>query len=170
MKTQIRKNPQSGVAMHGFYRVSIVNKRGKVKGDSGWHHNLITSSGLTNFLTQTFLRAAGSSAVSMAHLGSALSNLASSASSLVGEMAKSLMITLATASTSRAASTDGDTARFLGTFASNFAGASTTIACLGLYMTTTGSIFCGGSFASSTLATNQAVLITYDVVFVASTS
>ena len=163
------------VGLHGFYRIQLEEKhgpdKGKIVGDSGWNHNLITSSGLTNFITQTFLRAAGSSAVSNVQIASAQSSLPTAGTtSMSGEIPKSNMTTLSTQSTARAASTNGDTARFLGTFTSNFLGASSTIGAVGLYMTTSGSIFCGGSIASSTFGTTQSINVTYDVIFIASTS
>ena len=167
MKKATQKVPTASIGMHGFYRVNVVDPDGKVVGDSGYKHNLISTSGLSNFLTQTFLRSAGSSAVSRAAIGTG-GAIASGDSSLAGQLNTSLFITLGQQSTVRAASTDGDTARFLGTWASGTA--TTKIGNVGLYMTTSGSIFCGGSFATSSVASNQAILLTYDVVFIASTS
>jgi hypothetical protein len=166
--------PKVGLALDGFYRIHIVETKGKNKGkivgDSGWLHNLIPSAGLTNYISYLFAQSAGSSSVHYMALGSSQSSIASSASSLVGEIAASLRQAIgASQFTSRASSTSGDTVRFLATFASGSTMPGT-IACIGLYATTTGSIFCGGSFASSTLGTTQAVNCTYDVVFTASTS
>jgi hypothetical protein len=175
MRTQAQKVPKSGLTMEGFYRVHIVEtkgkNRGKIVGDSGWQHNLIPNAGLTGYVSYLFAQSAGSSSIHYMALGSSQSAIASSASSLVGEIAASLRVAIgATQFTSRASSTSGDTVRFLATFAS----ASTmpgTIACIGLYATSAAnSIFAGGSFASSTLGTTQAVNCTYDVVFTASTS
>ncbi len=170
-----RKHPSHNAIMEGFYRVNLVETQGKDKGrvlgDSGWGHNLITSEGLTAFFTKTILRTAGSSSIHYVQLGSAASALASNGSSLVGEFAKSNMVSVTSAMTTRAASTDGDTARFTGTFASNFAGASSTVAGIGLYYSSGAeSIFCGGSFASSTFGTTQAINVTYDLVMLASIS
>jgi hypothetical protein len=60
----------------------------------------------------------------------------------------------------------------MATFISNsIAAATITIACIGLYNTTgANSIFCGGSFASSTLGSAQAINCSYDIIFTASTS
>jgi len=170
-----KRHPTASAGLHGFYRVAIVEtkgkNRGKMVGDSGWNHNLITSSGLSNFITQKFLGAAGSSNVSCVQGASAQSSLATAGTtSMAGEFGKTKMVTLSTQSTVRGASTDGDTARYLGTFTSNFLGGSSTIGAVGLYMTTSGSIFCGGSIASSTFSSSQAINVTYDVVFIASTS
>jgi len=169
-----KRNPSVGLAIDGFYRVNIVEKDGKVVGDSGWKHNLITSNGLTGYISKLFAGSAGSSRVGFMHLGSEQSALASNASILPGEYNKSLMASIAsTQITTRGASNAGDTVRFLATFVSNSIISTTqqTIGCIGLYNTTgANSIFCGGSFASSTLGNSQAINCSYDVVFTASTS
>lgn len=169
-----KKQPKSGVAIDGFYRVNIVDDKGKIKGDSGWKHNLITNAGLTTYISYLFGSSAGSARCFYMQLGSLQSALASSASSLPGEYGKSLMASIAsTQITTRASSTSGDTVRMLATFVSNsiISATNQTIACIGLYQTTgASSIFCGGSFAASTLGNSQAINCTYDVVFTASTS
>lgn len=165
--------PRLNFGVEGFYRVNLVDKDGTVKGDSGWHHNLIPSDGLTGYISKLFASSAGSSLVHFMQLGTDQSSLASNASSLPAEINKSLMASIASSQiTTRASSTSGDTVRFLATFVSNSAFTTTsTIACIGLYATTSAnSIFAGGSFASSTLGSAQAVNCTYDVVFLASTS
>jgi hypothetical protein len=174
MKKTRSKAPKAGMKIDGFYRVNIVDPDGTIKGDTGWKHNLIPSAGLTGYITQLFAGSAGSSRVGYMQLGSSQSSLASNASSLVGEYGKSLMASLgATQITTRSASTNGDTVRFLATFVSNSIISTTqqTIACIGLYNTTAAnSIMCGGSFASSTLGNSQAINCSYDLVFTASTS
>jgi len=176
MRTATRRKEvtQSGIGMAGFYRVQVMGEgkdKGKVVGDSGWQHNLIPSAGLTNYISYLFAQSAGSSIVGFMALGSIQSGLASDASSLPGDMAGSNRVAFAsTQFTSRASSTSGDTVRFLATFASG-ATMPGTIGCIGLYnITDANSIFCGGSFASSTLGTTQAVNCSYDIVFTASTS
>jgi hypothetical protein len=174
MKRMKKKSPQVGFSIDGFYRVQIADPDGSVKGDSGWKHNLIPSAGLTGYISKLFAVSAGSSIVGFMHLGSSQSALASSASILPGEYNKSLMASLgATQITTRASSTSGDTVRFLATFVSNsiISATNQTIACIGLYnITGANSIFCGGSFASSTLGNSQAINCSYDVVFTASTT
>ena len=167
------KVPKVSFGIEGFYKVNIVDPDGTVKGDSGWHHNLIPNAGLTGYITKLFGSSSGSSMVSYMQLGSSQSAIASRGSSLVAEFGKSLMASIgATQITTRASSTSGDTVRFLATFVSNSMFTTDgTIAGIGLYATTAAnSIFAGGSFASSTLGANQAINCTYDVVFLASTS
>lgn len=166
-----RKHPVASAGFHGFYRVKIVDPDGRIAGDSGWNHNLITNLGLSEYITKNFMRTAGSCAVTYMAIGSTATLLATNATALTGQCASSHMVTVSTgALTTRASSTAGDTARFLATFPANGFAAATTIAAAGLHSANTGTIFAGGTFASSAVATNQAINCTYDVVFVASTS
>lgn len=171
MASKKAKIPKVALAVEGFYRVNILDN-GKVVGDSGWKHNLIPSGGLTKFISQSFASSSGST-VDYIALASDQSSLASDSTALSGEYTGTKHLQVGTKQiTTRASSTSGDTVRFLGIFTSNgvFQGVST-IAAIGLYAGTAASqIFCGGSFASSTLGSNQAINCTYDVVFLASTS
>jgi len=167
-KKSREKIPSSSVGLHGFYHLQIVDEEtGKIVGDSGRKHNLITSGGLTNYMTYVFAASAGSSVIGMAALGSG-SLVASNATILPGSFDTSLHVTVSKTFITRAASSDGDTARYLATWVSGTSTAQ--ISNVGLYATTGVQIFCGGTYASSSIASNQAVNLTYDVVFVASAS
>ena len=159
-------HPTVSVGMHGMFRINIVED-GKVVGDSGYKHNLITSSGLTNYLTYVFASSAGSQIISLAALGSG-SLVASNATILPGSLATTLHKTVSKTFITRAASTDGNTARYLATWVSGTSTAQ--ISNVGLYGVATDALFCGGTYASSSIASNQAVNLTYDVIFLASTS
>jgi hypothetical protein len=159
-------HPTVSVGMHGMFRINIVED-GEVVGDSGYKHNLITSMGITEYMTYVFASSAGSQVINLAALGSA-SLVASNATILPGSLATTLHKTVSKTYITRAASTDGDTARYLATWVS---GTSTAlISNVGLYGVATDHIFCGGTYASSSIASNQAVNLTYDVIFLASTS
>jgi hypothetical protein len=154
-----KESPQAVVGLGGMYRVNIVDPDGTVAGDSGWAKNVITDVGLSDYIMKKFLSAAGSLTPA---------SLATNATSLPGEIAGSQMVTLGanSALTTRAASSDAGTTQYLATFSSNIFGASTTIGCAGLHATSTpGTVMCGGTFASSTVATNQAVNCTYQILF-----
>jgi hypothetical protein len=167
MKKGKNKPPQSAVGLHGFFRVAIVEDDGKLVGDSGYNHNLITSGGLTNFMTNVFAQNASSQLVTLGALGSG-TIVGSAATILDGSFATTLHKTLSKTFMTRAASTDGDTARYLATWVS---GTSTAvIANVGLYGAATKGIFCGGTYGSSSVASNQAINLTYDIVFICSTS
>ena len=168
MRKVKEKIPSSSVGLHGFYHLQIVEpETGKIVGDSGRHHNLITSDGLTQFMTYVFAQSAGSQLVTLAALGSG-SIVATNATILPGSFATTLHKTVSKTFITRANSTNGDTARYLATWVSGTSTAK--IANVGLYGNATSAIFCGGTFASSSVASNQAVNLTYDVVFLASTS
>jgi hypothetical protein len=160
-------HPTTSVGLHGFYRVAIVNEDGTIAGDSGVHHNLIVSGGLTNYLTYVFAASAGSSVIGMAALGSG-SLVATNATIIPNAQDTSLYKTVSKTFITRAASSDGDTARYLATWASGTSTAN--ISNVGLVATTGVAFFCGGTYASSSVASNQAVNLTYDCVFLASSS
>jgi len=166
-----RKNrkevPQALIGLTGMTRVNIVNPDGTVAGDSGWNKNVITNVGLSDYIMKKFLSAAGSLTPLQFALGSGNTSLATNATSLPGQIAGSHMVTLGanSALTTRATSSDAGTTQYLATFSSNIFAASTTIGIAGLHAVTDGTVMCGGTFASSTVATNQAVNCTYQILF-----
>ena len=160
-------HPSASVGLHGFFRVAIKDEDGTVTGDTGVQHNLIVDSGLTNYLTYVFAASAGSSVIGQAALGSG-SLIGSAGTILPNAQNTSLYKTVSKTFITRAASTDGDTARYLATWASGTSTAN--ISNVGLVATTGVKFFCGGTYASSSVASNQAINLTYDVVFLASTS
>lgn len=171
LKKKKGRYPSAGFALDGFYRVNIVDPDGKIKGDSGWNHNVITNLGLANYIAYAFVSTGGSTRITPAymHLGSLQSSHASNAVNVTGAYGLSLAAAISTTQhTTRAAQSDGHTARFLTTFVSNSIISTTaqTIAAIGLFHTTNAtSMMCGGSFASSTLGNSQAINCTYDIVF-----
>ena len=170
-----RKEPGSGLGMAGFYRVNIVDPDGRVAGDSGWKKNLIPLDGLMKYVVYRFVNSTGSYICpSYMNLGSLQSTLATNATSLPGEMNKSLAASFGATANITTGYPYSMTNRFTATFVSNSMMATTgnsTIGNIGLYAyTTANSIMCGGSFASSTLGSNQAINCTYDIVWTASAS
>ena len=161
-------NPITGVSLHGFYRVSITDSDGTIVGDTGVLHNLIVSGGLTNYLTYVFAASAGSSVIGMAALGSGNTLIVTNSSIIPGVHATGLYKTVSKTFITRAASSDGDTARYLATWVSGTSTAN--IGAVGLVATTGVQFFCGGTYATSSVASNQAINLTYDVVFLASAS
>ena len=146
----------------GFYRLQIVEDKGgrkQVKGDSGWHKNMITNAGAQQFIVEKMT--GGGSLVSYAALGSG-GTVASTLTAIPAEVATASgrFAVAGAVSASR-------TLRFTGSLQSNVLPA-TTIGNVGLYAVTTtnaGTMFAGNTFTSSTLATNQAVNLTYDIQF-----
>lgn len=148
------------IKVHGMFRVNIVNPNGEIVGDSGWRKNAVTDLGFNKFLIMSLGSIAGSLYVSHMALGTG-AEPAVADTALDGELVKRQAVTAATSATSR-------TLRFTATFASanSFTSATQNISNIGLFnSSSTGSIFAGNTFASSSCATNQSVNCTYDVTF-----
>jgi hypothetical protein len=107
-------HPTAGIGLHGFYRVALVDPDGTVAGDTGVQKNLIVSGGLTNYLTYVFAASAGSSIIGMAALGSGNTLIVTNSTIIPGAVATGLYKTVSKTFITRAASSDGDTARYLG--------------------------------------------------------
>ena len=148
----------------GFFRVNIVEEKNGNKvvvGDSGWKPNLITNLGAQHFIVEQMGSIAGSSVVSYGAFGSG-GTVASTLTAIPAEVATAngRFAVVGAVSASR-------TLRYTGSIQSNVLPA-TTVGNVGLYAvssTNSGSMFAGNTFASSTLATNQAVNLTYDIQF-----
>ena len=166
-KKNMKEIPQALIGLSGMTRVNIVDPDGTVVGDSGWNKNVITDVGLSDYIMKKFLSAAGSLTPTYFALGSGNTSLGTAANSLPGQIAGSHMVTLGanSALTTRATSSDAGTTQYLATFSSNIFAAETTIGIAGLHAASTGSVMCGGTFASSSVATNQAVNCTYQILF-----
>jgi hypothetical protein len=162
-------SPEIGIS--GFYRVNVVDPDGTVRGDSGWHKNVISNLGLANYIAYAFYSTGGSTAPRAAYmmLGSLASSHASSLVAVTGQYNLSLAASIGSAAhTTRAAQSDGHTVRFYATFVSNslVTDSTSSIAGIGLYHTNNASsAMCAGTFAGSTLGSNQAVNCSYDIVF-----
>ena len=151
--------------VRGFYRLHIVDPDGTIAGDSGWHENQVVNLGFNQYLALSILGNAGSKKVTHVALGTG-TEPGAAATSLEGELEETssrAAVTTATSATSKRA-------RFTATFASASSFVSTTmtlknIGLVNVSNTTTGTIFCGNTYATSTCATNQAVNVTYDVDF-----
>ena len=153
------KKTKDMVGIRGFYRVQI-DEDGEIVGDSGWHENQVTELGFNKYLVSALGSIAGSLYVSHMALGTG-SIPGAAATTLEGEVASRAAVTAATSSSSK-------TLRLTATFASSdaFVTASSNIANIALVNSVAnGTIFAGNTYASSTVATNQNVNATYDVVF-----
>ena len=149
---------KDAIKVKGTYRLKIT-EGGKVVGDSGWRTNQITNLGFAKFLAGTLGGISGSSQVTHAALGTGGAP-ASNATSLTGEVVKRKAIT--------AASNGSTSARFTATFGSSdsFVTNTQNISNIGLFATSSsGTLFAGNTYASSSVATNQNVNITYDINF-----
>ena len=152
---------QDGIRVKGFFRLHI-EEDGQLVGDSGWRQNQVTNDGFNNFLAKLLGGISGSSQVTHAALGTGGAPAASD-TTLSGEVQKRQAITAATSSTSKSV-------QFTATFSSanSFVTATQNISNIALAATSTAgaaTIFAGNTYASSSVATNQNVNVTYSIVF-----
>jgi hypothetical protein len=147
------------VKVRGFFHVQIVDGD-QIVGDSGWNANQVTNLGFNQYLVSAIGSIAGSKYVS--HMGLGTSGApAASDTTLTGEVGTRTAVTAATSSSSK-------TVRFTATFAAGWhtsAGAFN-ISNIGLFnSSSSGTLFAGNTYASSSCASNQAVNATYDIIF-----
>lgn len=155
---------QERIPLRGFFRVNIVNpgKDGKpdeIVGDSGWIQNQVTNEGF-RAIARLIGNIAGSSQVTHAALGTGGAPAAAD-TTLTGEQSVRAAVTAATSSNSKAVT-------FTATFDSavSFVTATKNLSNIGLGATSTAgaaTIFCGAAYASSAVATNQNVNVTYTI-------
>lgn len=158
------------ISLRGVYRVQIVNPHegGRVVGDSGWHTNQVVNLGVNDYLAQLLGDMAGSKQITHVALGTGTVPGAA-ATGLDGELDE----TSSRAGVTAATSSNSMKARFTATFnsASSFTSTTVSIKNIGLFHqsnVTAGTLFAGATFATSTVATNQQVNVTYDVDFTTS--
>ncbi len=154
------KKTKDSVKVQGMFRVNIT-ENGKVVGDSGWRKNQITNLGFNQYLVGSLGNISGKS-VTHAALGTGGAPAAAD-TTLAGEQSVRAALTVATSSSSK---TLRNTATF--SSANSFVTASKNISNIGLFNTSTaatGTLFAGNTYASSTVATNQDVNVTYDIIF-----
>lgn len=152
--------PQEHTKIRGFYRINIVDEDGTVAGDSGWLQNLVTNDGFNDYMAKALGAIAGSKQVSHMAVGTGGAPAATD-TTLTGEQSVRAAVTAATSSTSKAV-------QFTATFnsAASFVTATKNLSNIGLFnSSSTGTLFAGNTFASSSVATNQSVNATYQINF-----
>lgn len=152
---------QDGIRVKGFFRLHI-EENGQLVGDSGWRQNQVVNDGFNGFLCKLLGAIAGSSQITHAALGTGGAPAASD-TTLAGEVVKRQAITAATSSTSKSV-------QFTATFSSanSFVTSTQNISNIALAATSTAgaaTIFAGNTYASSSVATNQNVNVTYTITF-----
>lgn len=151
-----------GVRARGFFRLAFVNPDGSVAEDSGWKENQIVNLGYQDFLMYLLAGSAGSLRPSHAALGTGTVP-ASNATVLAGELTETNGRMALTTGTS-----GSKTVQYTFTLASGVIAAASTIQNVGLFSGSTqagGTMFAGNTYATSSLATNQAVNGTYIIAF-----
>lgn len=149
----------------GFFRLNIVEPDGTIAGDTGWVSNLVTRHGFQHICLRTGTSLSGTQ---FSHLnvgtGAAPATNATSLPSEVSGTNNAVQRQVATAATQAGSVT----LRFTGTMSSanSFVTQNQNISNVGIFNHSSGSSLCAGAvYASSTVATNQNVNITYDLVF-----
>lgn len=160
-QAQVLDAPNEGIKLRGFFHVQIVDPdTGEIVGDSGWNANQVTNLGFNQYLCMTIGSSTGSKYVS--HVGLGTGTVPGAAdTSLAGEVGTRQAVTFATSSSSK-------TARFTSTFAAGWhtSASAHNISNIGLFNSSaTGTLFAGNTYASSSCASNQAVNVTYDIIF-----
>jgi len=149
-----KENLKDKASVRGFFRVQLTEDGKGVVGDSGWVENQVTNVGIQKYLIHPLMGDSGSAlSVSHAALGTGTAP-ASNATSLEGEV-----VVRATVATSDVASR---TAQFTAAFLSSasFVTDTQNIANIGLFNSSSvGTLFAGNTFASSSCATNQNVML-----------
>lgn len=153
-----QKSANDSKKIRGFFRLQITEDGKGVVGDSGWKENQLTNDGINQYLLNWLVGDTGSAkSVTHAALGTGGAP-ASNATSLAGEVE-----VRAAVSTSIIASR---TAQFTANFASSASFVTTTmnISNVGLFNTSAGgTLFAGNTFASSSIAQNQSLNMTYQI-------
>ncbi len=167
MNTQVEEEikydlpPDSeAIRVKGAFRLNIVEPDGKIVGDSGWVKNLVTNLGFNQYLVSAIGSIAGSKYVSHVGLGTGAGPAAAD-TALGSEVGTRQSVTAATSNTSK-------TVRFTATFAAGWhtSASAFNISSIGLFNSSSGgTLFSGTTYASSSCASNQAVNVTYDLVF-----
>jgi len=148
------------IKVKGFFRAQIVDKAGKIVGDSGWKKNQITDNGWNSCIVLGPLGGAGSYPAAYGALGTGTAAVASNATAIVGMLnsTSDAYIALATSIVS------SKTARF--TFQYDGSLGSGNVAQEGLFSgQTTGGMIAANTFNSSALGAAQSINITHELRF-----
>ena len=153
-----------GVKAKGFFRLQIMED-GKVAGDTGWQKNQVTNDGINQYLCYALGTAVGTPKnIAFAMLGTGTAPAATD-TSLNGEITDVAAARCAVTPTTIASKT----VQFAFTLASSVYTAPHTIQNVGLInhssTATAGTIFCGNTYTTSALATNQSVNGSYQIRF-----
>lgn len=158
-KEVLNAPPSEKIGIRGFSHVQIMDGN-KIVGDSGWNQNTVVNLGFNTYLVMAMGSSSGSKFVSHVALGTGAGPAAAD-TALGSEVGTRQAASWASSSGSK-------TARFTSTFAAGWhsSAAAFNISSIALYNTVSGgTCFSGNTYASSSCASNQAVNVTYDIIF-----
>lgn len=149
-----KRNTNEAIKIKGFFRLQIVDKKTKkIVGDSGWKKNQITNYGFEKCFVAAPIGAASVQAAGMM-LGS-------------GTVPASDAVALPNSNTDyysafgQSSVIDSKTARVTQSFDGTLGAA--TLANIGLFAASSGTLLNGGTFNSSALTTDQDINMTYEL-------
>ncbi len=153
----LEKYPEKDIHLRGFTHV-VLEQDGQIVGDSGWLQNQITDEGVRQYLAYALGAIGGSKQVVAVALGTGTVPGAA-ATTLDGEITGTSSGGRVTVT---AASSGSTAVQFTATFSSSnsFVTATANISNIGLFNTsayTSGTLFAGNTYGSSSCATNQNV-------------
>jgi len=141
----------------GFARVQLMDKDGRVIGDSGWNRNTVVNLGFQDYVCATIGAVAGSKQATYMAIGTGAAP-AADATSLDGETG----VRVTTSNSVVASKTLQATCQFAG----SDMGDTCTIQNIALAnVSAEGTILCGTTYATSQWASNQNVNATYQLRF-----
>lgn len=160
---QKKKTTGDSIKAKGRFRLNIINPDGSIAGDSGWRDNTVVNLGFSQYLCEGLGGSGSAKTVTHLALGTGTAP-GTTATSLPGEINHGL--NRAAISTSI---TSSKTLVCTGSFQSNaYITDTVTLQNIGLFNTstrTTGTIFAGNTYTTSSCASNQAVNMTYEIRF-----
>lgn len=148
------------IKVRGTYRICIADDN-TVVSDSGWVRNALTNIGFSDYICKLIGKISGSKQITHVALGTG-STPGLTDTALSGEVSKR-------AAVSASLSSDSRVLVLLATFYSSnsFVTASKVLQNIGLFESSSGGyVFSGGTYATTTVLTNQNVYITYTITFV----
>jgi hypothetical protein len=165
-KTKNQKHLGSKSPIKGMFRLNIMNPDGSIGGDSGWRYNTIVNGGYQQFLMYLLAGSAGSLRPAYAVLGTGTAPNVTD-TTLTNQLTETGAKPALTTGTS-----GSKTVSYTFTLASGIIAGASSISNVGLaYYTAAsqananGTLMAGTTYASSSLATNQAVNGTYNIIF-----
>ena len=164
MAKRKNKGSSEGITAKGFFRLNILNPDGKVVGDTGWKKNQVVNLGFQDYLCKTMAGSTGSKVITYGIIGTGTAPGAA-ATSLNGEITDAAANRCAVTPTIIASKT----VQFAFSLASNVCTEAKTIQNVALInhssTATAGTIFCGNTYVTSALATNQSIAASYQIRF-----
>lgn len=156
------KTKKEKVGLRGFFRAQVT-EGGKVVGDSGWQENQVLNLGIEQYIVTWVVSGAGGKAVTFMAIGTGGAP-ASADTTIAGQLTDGKRAAVSTSIVS------SRTAQFTAAFNSSdsFLTATANISNVGLVNTSAtnaGTFLCGAAFASSAIATNNNLNVTYQVRF-----